>query len=222
MEDFSKCIKTVENKKYNALIISSSIQGAFSAGSDFEAVLNGRREGVEALWNAMQDAWMDLYSTRLVTIAAINGHCLAAGCVFAFSCDSLIARTGEYKIGITAARVGIVAPVWVHQLFAQLVGFHQAEKSMLQGLSFTPLDAYKKGMVDELSEGSDTELIENDVTMLRKYTHVSQEARAEMKLLMRNSLLDRVKATRKEELNKFVDQICSKKFQAYLYSIIHQ
>ena len=143
LEDFSRCIKTAENKQYNTLIISSAIQGVFSAGLDFEAVLNQRRENVKALWNAMQDAWIDLYSTRLLTIAAINGHCLARGCVFAFSCDSRIALTGEYKIGITAARVGITAPVWVHQLLAQLVGFHQAEQSILQGLSFTPLDAYK-------------------------------------------------------------------------------
>lgn len=220
LEDFSKCIKAVENKKFNALIVSSSIQGVFSAGLDFKAVLNQRREDVVSLWNAMQDAWMDLYSTRLVTIAAINGHCLAGGCLFALSCDSRIAQTGDYKIGITAARVGITAPVWVHQLFAQLVGFHQAEKSILQGQSFTPLDAYRKGMVDELSEGSSTELIENAITMSHKYIHVSQEARAEMKLLIRNPLLDRVKATRKQELDEFVDQICDKKFQEYLQSVV--
>ena len=183
-EDFSHCIKTAESKKYNALILSSSIQGVFSAGLDFEAVLSPRREDVESLWNAMQDAWIHLYSTRLVTIAAINGHCLAGGCVFAFSCDSRIARTGEYKIGITAARIGIAAPAWVHQLFAQLVGFHPAEKYMLQGQSFTPLDAHSKGMVDELSEGSDQKLIENAMTLSHKYTRVSQEARAEMKQLM--------------------------------------
>ena len=212
LEDFSRCIKTAENKQYNTLIISSAIQGVFSAGLDFEAVLNQRRENVKALWNAMQDAWIDLYSTRLLTIAAINGHCLAGGCVFAFSCDSRIALTGEYKIGITAARVGITAPVWVHQLLAQLVGFHQAEQSILQGLSFTPLDAYKRGMVDELTEGSNTELIENAIKMSHKYMDASQEARAEMKLLIRNSLLSEVKSTRKEELNNFVDQMCSKKF----------
>lgn len=216
LEDFSRCIKTAENRNYNTLLISSSIQGVFSAGLDLKAVLNQSRENIEALWNAMQDAWIDLYSTRLLTIAAINGHCLAGGCVFAFSCDSRIALTGEYKIGITAARVGITAPAWVHQLFAQLVGFHQAEKSILQGLSFTPLDAYKKGMVDELSEGSDVELIENAIKMSHKYMHASQEARAEMKLLIRNSLLNEMKATKKEESNKFVDQMCSKKLLSYL------
>lgn len=221
LEDFSKCVKTVESKKYNTLILSSSIQGVFSAGLDFKAVLNPAHRGdVESLWNTMQDAWMHLYSTRMMTIAAINGHCLAGGCVFAFACDSRIAQTGEYKIGITAARVGITAPFWVHQVFTQLVGFHQAEKSMLQGLSFTPLEAYRQGMVDELSEGSDKKLIENAITMSHKYFHVSQEARAEMKLMIRNSLLNKMEATRKEDLNKFVDQICSKKFQEYLESVI--
>lgn len=131
LEDFSRCIKTAENRNFNTLIISSSVQGVFSAGLDLKAMLDQSRENIEALWNAMQDAWIDLYSTRLLTIAAINGHCLAGGCLFAFSCDSRIALTGEYKIGITAARVGITAPVWVHQLFAQLVGFHEAEKSIL-------------------------------------------------------------------------------------------
>lgn len=100
LEDFSRCIKTAENKQYNTLIISSAIQGVFSAGLDFEAVLNQRRENVKALWNAMQDAWIDLYSTRLLTIAAINGHCLAGGCVFAFSCDSRIALTGSIKLAL--------------------------------------------------------------------------------------------------------------------------
>ena len=220
LEDFSKCVETAESKKYNSLILSSSIQGVFSAGLDFKAMLNCRREDAESLWNAMQDAWMHLYSTRLVTIAAINGHCLAGGCVFAFACDSRIAQTGDYKIGITAARIGIAAPAWVLQLFVQLVGFHQAEKSILQGLTFTPSDAYRKGMVDKLSEGSDKELIENAITMSHKYMHISQEARAEMKQSMRNSLLNRVKTTRKEDLDRFVDQICSNKFQEYLQSVI--
>lgn len=221
LEDFSKGIKAVENKRYSALILSSSIQGVFSAGLDLKAMLNPRREDVESLWNAMQDAWIHLYSTRLVTIGAINGHCLAGGCVFALSCDSRIARTGDYNIGITAVRVGITAPSWVHQVLAQLVGFHQAEKSILQGLSFTPLDAYKKGMVDELSEGSDKELIENAIKMSHKYLRVSQDARAEMKLEIRNSLLNRVESTRKEDSDKFVNQICSKKLQEYLHSIVH-
>ena len=220
LEDFSKCVKTAENKKYNSLILSSSIQGVFSAGLDFKGVLNCRREDVESLWNAMQDAWMHLYSTRLVTIAAINGHCLAGGCVFAFSCDLRIAQTGNYKIGITAARVGIPAPTWVFQLFAQLVGFHQAEKSMLQGLTFTPTDAYRNGMVDELSKGSDKQLIENAITMSHKYMHISQDARAEMKQSMRNSLLNTMKSTKKEDSDRFVDQVCSKRFQEYLQSVI--
>lgn len=221
LEEFSRCIKTVEKKNYNALILSSSIQGVFSAGLDFQAVLNQPREDVASLWNAMHNAWIDLYSTKLVTIAAINGHCLAGGCVFAFSCDSRIARAGDYKIGITAARVGITAPIWVHELFAQLVGFHQAEKSILQGLSFTPLDAHRKGIVDEVSEESDIKLIENAITMSQQYMQVSQEARAEMKLLIRNPVLSRAKSTRKEVLNNFVDQICSKKYQEYLQSVIH-
>jgi len=220
LEDFSKGVRIVENKKYNALILSSSIHGVFSAGLDFKSMLNPRREDVASLWNAMQDAWMHLYFTRLVTIAAINGHCLAGGCVFALSCDSRIAHAGDYKIGITAAHVGIKAPLWVHEVFAQLVGFHEAEKSMLQGLTFTPADAYRRGMVDELSEGSDKELIENAITMSQKYFHVLPDARIEMKLGIRSSLFNRVKNNRKEELNEFVDQICSKKFQEYLQSVI--
>ena len=75
-------------------------------------------------------------------------------------------------------------------------------------------------MVDELTEGSNTELIENAIKMSHKYMDASQEARAEMKLLIRNSLLSEVKSTRKEELNNFVDQMCSKKFQKYLQSVI--
>jgi len=220
LEDFSRCIRIVEeDKKYNALILSSSIQGVFSAGLDFQVLINPHQKDIEVLWNAMQDAWIRLYSTRLATIAAINGHCLAAGCAFAFSCDTRIAQTGDYKIGITAARVGITAPLWVCQVFAQLVGFHQAEMSILQALSYCPVDAFSKGMVDYLSEGSSEELITNAVNISDRYLQVSQDARAEMKLSIRSSLLDKVKANRRQELDEFVKHICSRSVQKYLQSV---
>ncbi|XP_065912494.1 enoyl-CoA delta isomerase 1, mitochondrial-like [Dysidea avara] len=221
LEDFVRCISIVEkDKKYSAIILSSSIQGVFSAGLDFQVLLNSHKKDIEVLWNAMQDAWICLYSTRLATIAAINGHCLAAGCAFAFSCDTRIAQTGDYKIGITAARVGITAPLWVYQVFAQLVGFHQAEMSMLQALLYSPVDAYNKGMVDHLSEGPSVELITNAVNISDRYLQVSQDARAEMKLSIRSSLLDKVKATRKQELDEFVKHICSNSVQKYLQSVV--
>ena len=221
LQDFSRCIRIVEeNKKYNVLILSSSIHGVFSAGLDFQVLLNPQQKDIEILWNAMQDAWIRLYSTRLATIAAINGHCLAAGCAFAFSCDTRIAQTGDYKIGITAARVGITAPLWVYQVFAQLVGFHQAELSMLQALSYSPVDAYSKGMVDHLSEGPSAKLITNAVNISDRYLQVSQDARAEMKLSIRSSLLEKVKATRRQELDEFVKHICSSSVQKYLQSVV--
>jgi len=221
LKDFSRCLKTVEeDKKYNALILSSSIEGVFSAGLDFQVLVNPHKKDIEVLWSAMQDTWIRLYSTRLATIAAINGHCLAAGCAFAFSCDTRIAQTGDYKIGITAARVGITAPWWVYQVFAQLVGFHQAEMSILQALSYNPVDAYNKGIVDHLSEGGSEELIADAVNISNRCLQVSQDARAEMKLSIRSSLLDKVKATRKQELDEFVKHICSSSVQKYLQSAV--
>ena len=113
-----------------------------------------------------------LHLTRFMHASHYSCH---RGCVFAFHCDSRIARTGEYKIGITAARIGIAAPAWVHQLFAQLV-----ELCFKACLSLPLMFTEKVWLM--ISEGSNSfsELIENAMILSHKYTCVSQEARTEM------------------------------------------
>jgi enoyl-CoA hydratase/carnithine racemase len=46
-----------------------------------------------------------LYGSKKIYISAINGHCLAGGCLVGMSCDYRIMLNGTHKIGLTGNRV---------------------------------------------------------------------------------------------------------------------
>lgn len=88
-----------------------------------------------------------LLKSRLVTIAAIRGHCPAGGCVLALCCDARIC-TPETRIGLNEVELGIPVPLYWARLMAQITGQGVADK-LLQTAALVPaLEAVKVGLVD--------------------------------------------------------------------------
>ena len=66
----------------------------------------------------MQQLYIDLYSSRLATVAAVQGHAPAAGCFLAMACDYRIMSTGDGKkvptIGLNETRLGIAGELSIY------------------------------------------------------------------------------------------------------------
>lgn len=110
--------------------------------------------------------YIDLYGSRLATVAAIQGHAPAAGCFLAMACDYRAMSAGGLvggkkkipTIGLNETQLGIAAPPWMGQLLVRTIGFRRAELSLAMGTLFPPDQALEAGLVDvvmsELPDGS--------------------------------------------------------------------
>lgn len=102
-------------------------------------------------WEAQSRLLVDLYSSRLATLAAIRGACPAGGCAIALCCDARIMTSAPGGfIGLNEVALGIPVPKYWAGVMAQVIGHAPAERLLLTGTMVQPQRAKELGMVDEL------------------------------------------------------------------------
>ena len=207
-----------DSGKVDAIIIKSSIPSVFSAGLDLNELHGVSEERLKEFWKHFQDLWLQLYSSKLTTVAAISGHCLAAGTVLSSSCDYRIAVEGSYNLGVTAAKIGVIAPPWFLKMLTFLMGQRKTELFLQQGRVFSPKEAQAIGLVDEVC--SPEQLSQRCTEALKPFLDVSHEARAEMKLSLRGELIEKFLQNRDGDLEHFVSFILSESVQSKLAEFI--
>lgn len=65
-------LSEAESNRSKGVILTSSLPTTFSAGLDIMEMYNTDIKKLNSFWNALQDAWLTLYSLRIPTAAAIN------------------------------------------------------------------------------------------------------------------------------------------------------
>ena len=152
-------IKSIEaNPNIQSVVLASTNPTIFSAGLDVSELVSPDEERLPRFWNSLQQVYIDLYGSRLATVAAIQGHAPAAGCFLAMACDYRLMSAGSVfgekkkrhvpTIGLNETRLGIAAPPWMGQLMVRTIGFRQAELALAMGTLFPPDEALGVGLVD--------------------------------------------------------------------------
>ena len=196
------------------LVLSSS-SPVFSAGIDFNELYRPNPTRLKTFWTSIQRLWKLLYPSSLVTIAAINGHCLAGGTLLAASCDYRVAQQGTHSIGVPAVKVGMTAPYWFQRMLVGLMGQQRTEMSTQQGTLYSPSMALDIGLVDEVYEGDN--LVDHCLdSVLPRYLNVFEEARVRMKLALRGDLVEEFQRREKQEAEEFVQYLMQSSVQQQL------
>ena len=220
-EELTRALKKIEKSgEVDALILKSKNPNIFSSGLDLHDLFAQPRSHLELFWQHVQDLWLQLYSSRLPTIAAINGHCLAGGTILATACDYRVAVEGSYGIGVTAAKIGVVAPPWFLKMLTYVMGQRNTELALQQGHVFTPSEAMGLGLVDRVCP-KDT-MDEECWKALDPFLTVSAESRATMKLSLRMDLINNFLQSREEDMNNFVNFILKESVQSNLGKYMEQ
>lgn len=202
------------------MILASSTP-VFCAGLDLTELYQPQR--LVEFWTAFQQVYLDLYGSRLATIAAIDGPAPAAGCMLAMACDYRIMRpsssTASSKssnvIGLNESQFGIVAPPWMADLLLRTVGHRQAEKSLMLGTLYSAQDAMSIGLVDALVN-DDENIMDACHKEAVRWTKIPPRSRVASKQLLRQPHLQKLEAGRQEDLDLFCEICLSDKVQTNL------
>jgi enoyl-CoA hydratase len=123
---------------------------AFSAGLALPDLIALDRPAMTEAIGLFETAMRTVLACPLPTVAAINGHAIAGGCVLALMCDARIAAAGGSRIGLNEAQLGIGLPAIVVEPLRHRVSPSSLVRVALDGTLFSPDDAQRAGLVDEV------------------------------------------------------------------------
>ncbi|MBX3274909.1 MAG: enoyl-CoA hydratase/isomerase family protein [Sandaracinaceae bacterium] len=163
---------------------------AFSAGLDLDALAGG---DPRAVTEAIEDVARLLFHHGAPTVAAINGHAVAGGCLLAQACDlRVVTDDPSIKIGMTGVAIGITYPPVVLALLRHRLPSHTIERVLLGAERHDPRAALALGLVDEVVPDA----IEGGRARLARLAAHPRAAYAEAKRALREGALDVTPAQR--------------------------
>ena len=131
------------------VVILTGAGGNFCAGADISEFPTVRFDAASGriYEEAGEAASLAVRDCRKPTIAAVSGYAIGGGCGLALSCDFRVAdRTA--RMGITAAKLGIIyGPLDCDLLYRQ-VGLANAKRVLFTGRHFAIDDCAAMGLVD--------------------------------------------------------------------------
>ena len=93
-----------------------------------------------------------LEQTPMLTIAALNGHCVGGGYEVALACDLRIGKKDGGKVGLPEVHLGVLPGTGGTQRLLRLVGKSKALEWMITGRTFSMEEAHQEGLVNAIFE----------------------------------------------------------------------
>jgi len=192
--------------------------GMFSAGLDVPELIQFDRSEMTAFWREFNELCYRLFTSDLMTVAAISGHSPAGGCVLAILTDYRIMSEGRYKIGLNEVAVGIPIPGGLTDIYASLVGLSVAQDLGCRGAMLNPHEALAKGLIQDVVTGD--ELIDRAVAKIHEWLACNEDAQVTTKHLFRRQLAQVHESTAERDQKSFLDLWFSDQAQSILNALV--
>ncbi|MGB6876685.1 MAG: enoyl-CoA hydratase/isomerase family protein [Candidatus Acidiferrales bacterium] len=124
------------------LILRGAGKSAFSAGAE---IADHTLDRVATMLQAFHRIFLELWRGKMITIAAVHGHCLGGGCELATFCDFVVAAESA-TFGQPEIKLGCFPPVAM-VTFPRLVGMRAALDLILSGRMISAAEAQRIGLV---------------------------------------------------------------------------
>jgi enoyl-CoA hydratase/carnithine racemase len=125
---------------------------AFSAGLNLKEVASLDDAGMARFLGVLDDMIDVLFDYDGPTVACVNGHAIAGGCVIALCAELRVAADDpKIRIGLNEVALGLEFPPKIMKLARYRLARHQVERALLEAGLYDPRAAVALGFVDEVS-----------------------------------------------------------------------
>src|SRR6185437_6483374 len=139
-----------DDKQIRVVILTGSGEKAFVAGADINELAKNNPVEAKAYTHKGQ-ATLDLIENLgKPVIACVNGFALGGGCEIAMACTMRLASENA-KLGQPEVKLGIIPGYGGTQRLPRLVGKGIALQLLLTGEMITAQEAYRIGLVNEVT-----------------------------------------------------------------------
>lgn len=141
------------NAADGAPIVFHGAGDAFSAGLNLKEVASLDEDGMDGFLDRLVTFFQRVWLYPGPTVAAVNGHAIAGGCILAMCCDRAIATSNPAaRIGLNEVAIGLrFPPALLRFVQATISPQHLSEVVLGAGL-FAPEDAVRLGLVHAASD----------------------------------------------------------------------
>ncbi|MFA6128077.1 MAG: enoyl-CoA hydratase-related protein [Bacteroidales bacterium] len=174
----------ITDEPFEVLVITGEGK-AFSAGADISEMAGLTPEGARRFSERGQQSFLMLEDLPIPVIAAVNGYALGAGCELSMACDIRLASV-KAQFGQPEVSLGLVPGYAGTQRLSRLIGLGGALKWILSGLNMDASEAYRIGLVQDLSEPD--KLLEDALTLARRIATRGPKAVRTAKILLRKGI----------------------------------
>jgi enoyl-CoA hydratase/carnithine racemase len=127
---------------------------AFCAGLNLKEVAALDEKTIVPFMDHLEEMVDVIFNYPGPTIAWINGHAIAGGCVVALACDHrLIANDDAVRIGLNETQVGLQFPPKTWRLVTHRLSAQSRDRVLLEAGLYSPSHALRLGLVDEVVAG---------------------------------------------------------------------
>lgn len=191
----------------------------FSAGLDLKEVADHDAPGTERYLLLLDDLIDALYGYPGPTVAAVNGHAIAGGCVLALCCDlRVMADDARLRIGLNELALGLEFPPKILALVRRRVSRRWIDRVLLEAGLHAPPAAVELGLVDELAADS----IAAARTHLAALAAHSPRTYAATKRTLRAGALDLSDDTRRYFRDTVVPAWCGPETKARIRAVLER
>ena len=161
---------------------------AFSAGLNLKEVGTFDLEAAEKFLAVLERMVDALYRYPGPTVALVNGHAIAGGCVLALACDARVAaNVQDARIGLNEVALGLRFPPSILELVRRRIPPQHLETVVLGAALHSPEEALRLGLVDSVVDDARAHA---ESTLRAFATHLSS-AYADAKSALRSPLVGR-------------------------------
>lgn len=190
-----------------ALVFASANEKFFSIGFDIPQLFTFSQDEFGSFFRAFNQVCLDLYTLPKPTVAALNGHATAGGCILALCFDYRLIGQGRKLMGLNEIKLGVPVPYIADICLRDLIGVRQARDVIESGEFYGPEAAVRMGMADEALP--DEKVVEMAVEKGRKLGALPSAAYAMIKRNRVEDIAAEVMAKQAEKERFFVESWCS-------------
>lgn len=140
-----------------APILITGEGSTFSAGLDLKEVASFDAPAAERFLGLLVRMVDALYRYPGPTVALVNGHAIAGGCVIALACDARFAvNVQAARIGLNEVALGLRFPPAILELVRRRVPSRHVEKVVLGAGLCSPEEATRLGLLDGFGDNART------------------------------------------------------------------
>lgn len=151
--DLQAAIVELQSSETLPVVLTGS-ERCFCAGLDLRELYDFDRTTLAAFVDRLDETVLAWFSLPRPTVAALNGHAIAGGCVLALSCDVRVCVDRDATIGLNEVQVGIPFPAVPLAVSRFALSPDHAREVLLFGGLYSPAEAAKRGLIDEIVPAS--------------------------------------------------------------------